>query len=129
MTTPYLTRIPASKMSPNTCAYCGITVKDGDKQPVQVRKTRDHILARTHGRTYPGTYNTRPSCLQCNFLRAALGHCVGALMLSIIEGKRRRLDYVHMSIKLGMRLPSRRRVRRIKMRRMNKEYDSVDVRG
>lgn len=63
------------------CPYCGKKmlrpIGGGVPQPSLVL-TKDHIFPREWGGTlYPE--NTRFVCKRCNGLRAATGHCVGAL--------------------------------------------------
>ena len=101
MTAAYLRGCAAARMRQDRCAYCNrATVAARDAGPLM--RTRDHILPRAHGRS-PDVHNVRPACWGCNQLRADLGHCVGALMLALIEGGRRRLPAPDAAVALGMK--------------------------
>ena len=121
---PYLLRLSADAR-PRHCYYCGNQFDDQSRCFPYIR-TRDHILARTHGRVHHFVArNHRPACMRCNGLRAVLGHCCGALMLAIIEAGHREFDCSDMALKLGMRPASMGRKSARKIERTRRGFNRI----
>lgn len=98
---PYLQRLRANAV-PFRCYYCGWTLSHR-KWSGERGVTRDHILARAHGRIHQDVaINHRPACQECNGLRAELGHCCGALMLAVMEGATQKMTPLRAAMALGM---------------------------
>jgi hypothetical protein len=103
----YLRRIPASRAHRQYCYYCNELTQDIRIIQASCSRTRDHILSRCHGK-YPtfkmtaGITNIRSCCSDCNNFRAYLGHCVGVLMMTIIEGVHRGTDKREAAHALGL---------------------------
>lgn len=78
------------------CPYCGnimipprrCGLRPGRVPPSNMR-TRDHIRPRAWGGA-DAADNRRYCCQRCNQLRAALGHCIGALACVIAVARDRR---------------------------------------
>jgi hypothetical protein len=110
---PYLRREPMSRANPYVCYYCGDNTSRNRPAAGALRShdaTKDHVLAKVHGRTIDRVWNLRPCCHGCNSLRSTLGHCCGALMLCVVERQTRadaaRSGLRHLAEMLGM-IPSR----------------------
>jgi len=113
----YIKRTPISKMTKQYCAYCGIELVEEHHPHI---RTRDHILPRQFGRIPPQVArNLRPACGACNMLRGTLGHCVGLLMLCVIEARYRQKEMLDVAVELSLRRSreERKRIKREKARR------------
>jgi hypothetical protein len=107
LSTPYTRGERVFGAPQRNCFYCGRVLRFSHvpgSEKSHRRKTRDHILARAFGKAPPEVVSTRPCCRGCNQLRADLGHCVGALMLAVIEGQHRQIGKENAAVVLGMKL-------------------------
>ena len=84
MTAALLPIVGFEQPIPVFCPYCKRPMTSGKKVNNPTRASRDHILPRQWGGldswgTEHAPRNLRWCCQECNNLRAAVGHCIGAL--------------------------------------------------
>lgn len=76
------------------CPYCRRPMIKSKGRPNETHRfaTRDHIMPQEWGGDNAKD-NIRPCCQKCNQLRAACGHCVGAMACVLTVARTERLDH------------------------------------